>query len=480
MFLRSKTPVPAAGSGSHKLGLFRLIAVTLAFVMSIRNLPMLAETGWPQIFYMVLAAIIFQIPVALISAELATGFPSEGGAYSWIKHAFGKKWAFVGSWMFWAQMCVGMVMVASFIAAMLAYVFDPELASNRYFIMGVSLICIWIPTIYNLRGLKASTLISTVGYFIGVAIPFVLIILFGAIWYFGGHPVDLPPLTWHNIIPDFSKMNNLVFFTGIILLYSGSEAVAVHAPQTKNVQRNFPKAMIVATALLLILNVIGAVSIQMVVPANEIGLASGIMQTFHIFFTKMNLEWLSPVVALMIGFGAFGQLSTWLLGPSKSMLAVAKDGNMPAFFHRTNSQGMPVVFMLLQAIILSAVAMVYLLVPTINAGFFMVLVLTVLLYSVTYILIFASAIRLRYTQPEVKRAYRVPGGKVGICILGGAGIFAMLLCMVFSIFPPASLPAASKPVYILFEVGGAFLFLVVPFFFSAYMKRTRSRINSSK
>ncbi|MEG2947225.1 MAG: APC family permease, partial [Bacteroidales bacterium] len=254
-------------------------------------------------------------------------------------------------------------------------------------------------------------------------------------------------------------------------LYSGSEAVAVHAPQTKNVQRNFPKAMIVATLLLLVLNVIGAISIQMVVPANEIGLASGIMQTFHIFFTRMNLEWLSPVIALMIGFGAFGQLSTWLLGPSKSMLAVAKDGNMPRFFHRTNGEGMPVVFMLLQAFILSAVTMVYMLVPSINAGFFMVLVLTVLLYSVTYILIFASAIRLRYTQPDAPRSYKVPGKNWGIWLLGGAGIFAMLLCMVFSIFPPASLPNDSRSMYISFELGGMLLFLIIPFLITAYMKR---------
>ncbi|MEG0949489.1 MAG: amino acid permease [Bacteroidales bacterium] len=471
MVLKSKTPLPDNKSEAHKLGLFRLIAVTLAFVMSIRNLPMLAETGWPQIFYMLLAAIIFQIPVALISAELATGFSSEGGAYSWIKQAFGKKWGFVGAWMFWAQMCVGMVMVASFIAAMLAYVVDPALASNRYFIIGVSLVCIWAPTVYNLRGLKASTFISTIGYFIGVAIPFLFIILFGAIWFFGGHPVDLAPLTWDTVIPDFSQMSNLIFFTGIILLYSGSEAVAVHAPQTKNVQRNFPKAMIVATLLLLVLNVIGAISIQMVVPANEIGLASGIMQTFHIFFTRMNLEWLSPVIALMIGFGAFGQLSTWLLGPSKSMLAVAKDGNMPRFFHRTNGEGMPVVFMLLQAFILSAVTMVYMLVPSINAGFFMVLVLTVLLYSVTYILIFASAIRLRYTQPDAPRSYKVPGKNWGIWLLGGAGIFAMLLCMVFSIFPPASLPNDSRSMYISFELGGMLLFLIIPFLITAYMKR---------
>lgn len=471
MFLKSKTPLSDNKSEAHKLGLFRLIAVTLAFVMSIRNLPMLAETGWPQIFYMLLAAIIFQIPVALISAELATGFSSEGGAYSWIKQAFGKKWGFVGAWMFWAQMCVGMVMVASFIAAMLAYVVDPALASNRYFIMGISLVCIWAPTIYNLRGLKASTFISTIGYFIGVAIPFLFIILFGAIWFFGGHPIDLPPLSWGTVIPDFSQMSNLIFFTGIILLYSGSEAVAVHAPQTKNVQRNFPKAMIVATLLLLVLNVVGAISIQMVVPANEIGLASGIMQTFHIFFTRMNLEWLSPVIALMIGFGAFGQLSTWLLGPSKSMLAVAKDGNMPRFFHRTNGEGMPVVFMLLQAFILSAVTMVYMLVPTINAGFFMVLVLTVLLYSVTYILIFASAIRLRYTQPDAPRSYKVPGKNWGIWLLGGAGIFAMLLCMIFSIFPPASLPKDSRSLYISFELGGMLLFLIIPFLITAYMKR---------
>lgn len=473
MFFKPKSSSSAVG-GNQQLGLFRLIAVTLAFVMSIRNLPMLAETGWPQLFYMVLAAITFQLPVALISAELATGFPSQGGTYSWIKEAFGKKWAFVGAWMFWSQMCVGMVMVASFIAAMLAYVIDPALASNKFFIITVSLVSIWSLTFYNLRGLKASTMISTIGYMIGVAIPFLLIIGFAGAWVLGGHPIDLPPFTWNEVVPDFSKMNNLVFFTGIILLYSGSEAVAVHAPQTKQVQRNFPKAMIVATVLLLVLNVMGAIAIQMVIPENEIGLASGIMQTFQVFFTRLDLTWLSPVVALMIGFGAFGQLSTWLIGPSKSMQAVAEDENMPAFFCKSNKKGMPVVFMVLQALILSTVAMVYMLVPSINAGFFMVLVLTVLLYSVTYILMFAAAIRLRYTQPDVPRAYRVPGGNYGIWILGGLGILSMVMCMVVSVFPPSSLSVGSPTTYILFEVGGALLFFCIPFLFTLYMRKKHS------
>ena len=455
---------------SQKLNLFKLVMITLAFIMSIRNLPMLAETGWAQIFYMVVAALIFLIPTALISAELATGWPSAGGVYKWIKLAFGDRAAFVGAWMLWVQMFFGMVMIGSFIAAMIAFIFKPALANNNIYIAVVTIVIYWIATILNMKGLKSGSLISSIGFLVGVLIPFILILGFGLTYFLGNNIIQLPKFTWGQLFPNFSSIRNLAFFVGIIFLYSGMEVSSVHANEVKNPQKNYPLAMLIAVVLIMAMNIFGAFAIEIAEPRSSINLASGIMQTFTIFFTQQNVSWLIPIVALMAAIGAFGQLSTWVLGPSTAMLQVAKNGFMPKWWQKTNSAGVPIRFVLVQATMISLVALIYVVVPAVNTGFFMVLILTTVLYAVMYLLLFATGIKLRYKYPDVKRAYRVPGGNVGMWIVGGLGFLTMLSVIIISFFPPANLKIASPTFYVLFMAVGLLLFVTLPIIIYARRK----------
>ncbi|MBU2650514.1 MAG: APC family permease [Bacteroidetes bacterium] len=453
-----------------QLSLFKLVMITLAFIMSIRNLPMLAETGWQQVFYMILSAILFLIPAALISAELATGWPKAGGVYEWIRLAFGEKAAFVAAWMLWVQMFFGMVMIGSFIAAMIAYIFEPSLAQNNLYIAAVIIIMYWIVTISNLKGMKFASLISSVGFIVGVLIPFILILGFGMAFYMGNNPVSLPEFSWSKAIPDFSKLNNLSFFIGIIFIYAGVEVSSVHANEVNNVKRNYPLAMFIAAILLILLNVFGAFAIEIAEPAGEISLAAGIMQTFEHFFAKSGMMWLLPVVAFMAAVGAFGQLSTWVLGPSKAMLQVSRNGFMPRWWQKTNQYGVPIRFLLVQATMVSLVALIYVIVPAVNAGFFMVLILTMILYGVMYVLMFASGIKLRYKYPDVQRAYRIPGGKAGMWIAGSFGMISMLFAIIVSFFPPANLQIGNPLFYVLFQAIGLAVFLIIPLIIYARRK----------
>ena len=67
------------------LGVWRLAALTMAAVIGIRNLPQMAQYGWGSLFFYALATVLFFIPAALVSAELATGWPRRGGVK--LKHA---------------------------------------------------------------------------------------------------------------------------------------------------------------------------------------------------------------------------------------------------------------------------------------------------------------------------------------------------------------------------------------------------------
>ncbi len=452
------------------LNLFKLIMITLAFIMSIRNLPLLAETGWQQIFYMVLAALVFLIPVALLSAELATGWPKAGGVYQWIKLAFGDRYAFIGAWMLWVQMFFGMVMIGSFIAAMIAYIFDPALATNNLYIAIVIIVIYWIATLINFKGLRSGSIISSVGFIVGVLIPFALILIFGVAYFMGNNPIQLPAFSWDEAIPDFSTLGNLGLFAGFIFVYAGVEVSSVHANQVNNVRKNYPLAMLIAAILLISLNVLGAFAIEISEPRNDINLAAGIMQAFTKILEAEGFSWLKPVMAFMIAVGAFGQLSTWVLGPSKAMLQVAKNGYMPKWWHKTNEEGVPVRFLLVQASVITLVALVYVVVPSVNAGFFMMLILTTILYAVMYILMYASGIKLRYKYPDVKRAYTIPGGKFGIWLVAGVGLIAMVFTIIISIIPPEKLSVGSPTFYVAFMIIGLIVFLSIPLIIYAKRK----------
>ena len=83
---------------SHKISVLALVLLITGAIDSIRNLPTTALFGSSLIFFFIFSAIIFLIPVALVSAELSSTMPEEeGGVYSWVKHAFGDNVAFLPS-----------------------------------------------------------------------------------------------------------------------------------------------------------------------------------------------------------------------------------------------------------------------------------------------------------------------------------------------------------------------------------------------
>ncbi len=451
------------GNGSrHKIGVFTLAMINVAAIASLKNLPMMAEYGLSLIFFYVLAAVVFFIPSALVSAELATGWPKTGGVYIWVREALGAKWGFVAIWLQWIENVIWYPTILSFAAATLAYIFDPALASNKFFMLAVILFTYWGATLMNLLGMRAAGLVSSVGVIGGTIIPGILIISLGAYWLISGQDSQIG-FTAHNLVPDMSNINNLVFLTGVLLGLMGMEMSAVHAQEVKNPQRDYPKAILLSAVIILVVMILGSFSIAVVVPKSEISLVAGVMEAFDFFFKKYHLDWLTPILAAMIVIGAFGTVSTWIIGPSKGLLATAQSGDLPKFFRKTNKNGMPLRIMLLQAVIVTLLALVFLVMPTVSMAYLILTALTTQLYLIMYGLMYISAIRLRYTEPGVKRAYRVPGGKAGMWVVSGVALIASIFTIVFGFLPPSELTTDRQVVlYEMFLFMGVILMFLAP------------------
>lgn len=434
--------------------------INVAAVCNIKNFPLLAEYGLSVILFLILSALFFFVPIALVSAELASGWPDRG-VYTWVREALGPKCGFLAIWLQWIENVIWYPTILSFIAATFAYIFNPDLAQNNLYVMGAILITFWSATLVNFLGMRVSGMISSITALFGTIVPIALIILLGAFWVFRGYPTQIT-FSWKAIIPDLTSINQLVLLSGVLLGLAGMEMSAVHARDVRDPKSDYPKGIFFSTILILVFSVLGSLAISAIVPVKQIELASGGMEAFRYLFEAFNMRWAVPVIAAITTFGALGMMSTWIVGPSRGLLATAEHGNLPPIFHKTNQRGMPTSILVAQAIIVTCLSLVFLFMPSVNSSYWALVALASILYQVMYVLLFIAAILLRYRQPHVVRTYTIPGGKAGIWIVSLMGISGSVFGFVFGFFPPSQFSTGKLLIFEAFLIGSAALFCLLP------------------
>lgn len=461
-------------TSSRTLSVFTLAMINVAAVSSVRNWPTIAEYGFASLFFFTIATLLFFIPVSMVSAELATGWPKTGGVFIWVKEAFGHRTGFLAVWLLWAENLVYYPALISFIAGAFAYIISPALSQSMSYTLCMIIGLFWLTTLANLFGMRASGWISSFGVIAGTIIPGSLIILLGLIWYFSGKPIQIA-FTWDSLIPKMNSPSELVFFSGVLVSLCGLEMSAVHAHDVENPQKNYPKAILLSAILTLGLYILGVLSIALVIPKAEISLVAGSLQAFSCFVDAYGLGWLTPMIAVLLAFGAFGTLSTWIAGPSKGLLAAAQNGDLPPFFRKLNKHGMPVSLLITQAIIVTLFSLVFVVMPTVSSAYWILNATLAELYLIMYILMFAAAIKLRYKYPNVKRAYRIPGGNIGMWCVAGLGLIGSSATFFIGFFPPEQIATGSTVFYVSFLTLSIILACITPSIILLFKKKEWSK-----
>ena len=443
------------------LSVFSLMIMNIALIASLRGLPTMAEEGLAIIFFLIFAVIVFLIPVALVSAELATAWPKEGGIYVWVKEALGERWGFTVIWTEWLENMVFYPTALAATAGILAYGFSPALSKNKIFTTVVVIVVYWLATLINLRGLKFSTIFTNIGIIAGLAIPGTILIVAGIYWLLSPEPLAIP-LIWSNVIPDLKNLDTLVILTGVFLFFSGMEVSGVHAQEVKNPEKNYPKAILLSSIVIIGLFILGSLSIAIIIPQSDISLTAGLMQVYSKILTVWGMHWILPILGILVAVGLVASVLAWIAGPSKGLLVAAKNGNLPPFFRKTNKNNMQVNILLIQGAVVTLIALVILLMPTVSSSFWILTVLAAQLYILVYLLMFISAIVLKYKKPHVKRPYKVPGGKIGMWVVCGIGFIASVFALSLGFFPPSQLQTGNTFFFEAFLIIGIILIVGLP------------------
>jgi len=452
------------------LGIFALAMLITGAVDSIRNLPATALFGSSLIFFFIFSAIVFLIPSALVSAELSSAWTDRGGIFHWVKLAFGEKTAFVSVWLQWICNLVWFPTILSFIAGTAAYLIDPALSQNKFFLVSIILSSFWLLTLFNLRGIQASAKFASFCAITGLIIPMSLIILLAVIWLILGKPIQIH-FTASNMLPTLNNSNNWISLTAIMTAFLGMELATVHIKDVRDAQKTFPRALYISGLIILSTMILGSLAIALVLPKNEINLVNGVMQAFTNFFAAYHMRWIIPLVTIMLLMGSLGGIVSWIISPAKGLLQAAQFGFLPPFLKKENKYGVASNLLITQAILVSIFCMAFLFMPSINGSYWLLTALNTQVYMLMYVIMFMAGIYLRYKYANKERPFKVPGGKIGMWLTGFLGLIGCVVTLIVGFIPPAGIEVGTSLHYEILFCGGIVVMLLPILFFFYYKDR---------
>jgi putative glutamate/gamma-aminobutyrate antiporter len=443
-----------------------LAFMTTASVASLRSAPTMAVYGLACVFLYVVPAIVFLLPQALVAAELASGW--SGGVFRWVSEGMSPRWGLLAVWCQFAMTIFYYPTLLAFVASTLAFVFNPKLADNGVYTGVVIVVVFWLGVFMSARGGTGGIAkLASSGLLVGTLIPGAILVILGVIYLLQGN-VSAAPMNASHLIPKWTGIASLVLIVNNFLSYSGMEMNAVHVSSLRNPGREFPRSMFLAMGLVLLIFILPALAISWVIPVDQLSLTAGVMRAFDAFFAYFNLQKLVPIVAIALVCASAGGMLTWLSGPSKGLLLIARrEGYLPPFFQQQNEHQVAVNILVVQGGVTTVIALLYALVPSVSSAYWILSVMTTQVYLIVYLLMFVAAVNLRRDKPEVERGYTAPALKF-LCVVG---FLASAAAILIGFVPPSQFENGSDAAYIgLILAGTVLLGLLPPWLFLKFRK----------
>ena len=408
--MTTSTSSTTKASTLRKASLFYLVFVMFSYTTGGPfGLEDMVTTSGPGItlLYLLIIPFFWCIPVSLVSAELTTVMPVEGGFYRWTRTAFGDFWGFLAGWWNWSASFLLGGAYAVLFADYLVYYF-PKMTWWEHWLISVGLVALltWV----NVRGIQMVGQVAT-ALEIFIFVPVITMVVIAlAHWH------QNPFHPW--VVPHQATFK--VFGVGLALglwLYSGYEQLSTVAEEVENPQRAYPRALAMVVPLSMAAYFLPTLA----------GLAAaGNWDKWHTgFFSDaakiIGGPWLGTWMTLAAVIGNVALLNSTILTTTRMPFAMAEDGYLPDILTRKHARhGTPWL-----AIVASAV--IYALLAWQSLG--QLISVYIWLRSATTVLTVLSGWKLRRTRPELARSFVVPGGRAGLLYVVAAPVLMAIMAL---------------------------------------------------
>jgi amino acid transporter len=461
------------------LGLWDVVAMNIVAVVGLRWIARSARVGAPSVSLWVLACLVFFVPLALALIELSSRHPEQGGIYAWVRRAFGPLHGFVVGWCMWVNNLFYFPSLLLFAAANFALaVGAAEITDNRLYSIVFVLGFLWFCTGLNILGLQAGKWLQHLGS-IATWIPAALLIICGGVAFATlGSATSFAP---SELFPRDDVLTTMSLWSSMCFAFSGFEIASMVGQEVKAPHRTIPRAIIVSGVAVTLIYILSSSSVLVAVPASELAERSGIADAVDLTTGRLGLAGFGALTGLLLAVGAIGGTNSWVAGSARVPFAAGVDAVLPRAFAALHpTYRTPHVALLIQgaAASLLFLASVFISIgggqTTVQESYDILVNLTILLYFVPYLYLFAAWVRLRLRERAVdESAMTLAGGMVGLWAIASCGFIATFIAIALVFVPP---PDTENIVnYEVNLVGQSLLLFVVGFGFYFFAVRAARR-----
>jgi glutamate:GABA antiporter len=430
-----------------------MIFYTLAALIGLDTIGIFAANGTPALTWLIISAITFLFPYALLTAELGSTFTQEGGMYEWCKMAGGRFFAALGAMLYWVSnpLWLGGTLSVGAIAAVkllwfgnLTYQFGGSATTDAIVEIAIALLVVWGTIWCAILSLRVGKWLSVFGSYLKLSLLLVFVLL-AVLFLVTGHTKG-NSLIVANLFPKNSSDWSIILSSIIPVLifqWQGFEVQNGAGEEMANPQRDVPRSIIRAGLTAVVAYAAFLITILLVLSPKDLTNVGSFLAAFQSVTSVLGplatpIGWL-VAIAFAVSLASSG--GTWIMGADRTYAISALDRAAPLVFGRFSGRfGTPIAVNLMSGIMATVAMVAAILVNTFGSGnittlFSLVLTFVISTATLAYVFIFPSFLILRYKYPHVHRPYKVPGGMLGAWIVTIFPFAYALVAVIFILVP---------------------------------------------
>ena len=415
------------GEKVKKFRLFDAVLAAVCIVLVVESSAPAAAIGNAQFFWWIFLLLGFFLPYGLISAELGTAYEDEGGIYDWVRRAYGNRWGSRVAWYYYINFPLWMGSLAVLFTDIIIQLTGREMST--WLTIVIQLIFIWGVVIISNFKVSDSKWILNIAAFFKAAIMLVIGIL--GIWVAvtRGSANAFTPASF---VPSFGP-GGLSYISVIIFNFLGFEVVTTFASEMKNPAKEIPRAIILGGFIIAIFYLLSAFGISVAIPMEELTISSGIVESFMLLTGKTGGV-IITIFGIMFLYTLIANLISWSLGVNYVAKYAAEQNALPSVLGKSSKSGMPVGAAVSNGVIATLIVLAAPLIPSqdIFWSFFALNMITLLM---SYILMFPAFLKLRKSDPDTPRPFKVGGGSAKLHLMTYLPMILLIISVIFSIVP---------------------------------------------
>lgn len=432
----------------YKFRLFSAVLATVCIILVGDAVAPTAAIGNSQYFWWIIMLLGFFVPYGLISAELGTQYPSEGGMYTWVKKAFGPKWAGRVAWYYWVNYPLWIASLADLVTTIIMQILGFEMTWPL--ILAIQVFYILLVNILGVLRISQSDVLSNIGavakfiFMAGLGVLGIYVLITQGTQNPINSVTDLLPL----VQDGHFSLAGLGFVSLIIFNMLGFEVVSTFSGDMTNPKKEIPKAIIIGGILIAIFYLLPSFGIGVAIPLDELQTNTGLIASYEVLLNIIGFSaGVAKAIIVVVGglfiYTLIANIVSWNFGVNSVIAYAAEDGTFPKSWAKRTKDGVPYVPSIWTCVVALVIAIAGIIVaefiPDISNLFWTFFSLSLVCLLLSYLPMFMAFLKLHKQGRKSESGFWIEGGKVKIVLFGIVPFILIIVALFFTLFPEFNL-----------------------------------------